>query len=65
MTLLTPEQVMAIRVRADDGVATTDLAREYGVGRREIYRIIVGLTWPHVGGPVRARRIYRRQGVIT
>lgn len=50
---LTPKDVEEIRYTyAAGGTTYEHLGSAYGVGQSTIYKIVRGLTWPHVGGPV-------------
>lgn len=45
---LTAEQVLAIRARAATGERQAHLAREYGITRQGVYRIVRRLCWRHL-----------------
>ena len=40
--------VLAIRQRYQEGVAAVDLAIEYGVHLRTIFRVLSRATWAHI-----------------
>jgi hypothetical protein len=48
---LTDEIVLECRVRAATGVSRSTLAREFGVGKTTITRLVQGHTWKHVPFP--------------
>ena len=53
---LTDAQVVEIRERyAAGGISQKALADEYGVTFSLISLIVLGKTWPHVGGPIKGR----------
>lgn len=45
---LTADKVLEIRRRHDEGESQSQLAREFGVGRRSIGHIVTLKTWRHV-----------------
>jgi DNA-binding MarR family transcriptional regulator len=49
---LTESDVLAIRERAAAGEILNNLAEEYGVTSIVISKIVRGLSWKHVGGPL-------------
>jgi hypothetical protein len=50
--VLTSEQVVAIRIRFAAGERAGDLAREFGVSRSQVLRIVRGQTWLDANGPI-------------
>lgn len=58
---LTANQVLEIRRRFDAGERGVSLAAEYGVLFNAISRIVTGVTWKHLGGPIRSEDHPRRR----
>jgi len=56
---LKPQWIANIRRDYTEGVKMTTLAREYGVSRATIYKIVNGLTWASANNP----DIYTRLGI--
>lgn len=52
---LTPEQVMAIREKRNDGKTLQELAEEYGISNNAVSHIVLGKNWQWVGGPIQER----------
>jgi DNA-directed RNA polymerase specialized sigma24 family protein len=46
---LTPAKALEIRRRALAGERTTDLAREFGVSRKAVYKVAKGMCWAGAG----------------
>jgi len=57
--VVTEEDVLAMRLRAQDGEECASLGRRYGISKTSAWRACVGLSWRHVGGPLQGRREYR------
>ncbi len=49
---LTESKVLEIRERYAKGETGIDLAKEFGVQGLVVHRILKGLAWKHVGGPI-------------
>lgn len=45
---LSREQVLVIRLRASEGVAQQDLAKEYGVSYQHISDLVLRKRWAHI-----------------
>jgi hypothetical protein len=58
---LTAEQVLEIRRRFDAGERGNSLAAEFSVLHNAISRIVTGVTWKHLGGPIRSEDHPRRK----
>jgi hypothetical protein len=50
-------QVIEIREKASLGVNNCQLGREYGIPNTQISRIVRGLSWKHVSGPIRGSKL--------
>jgi hypothetical protein len=50
---LTEDQVLEIRVLASEGATNLSLARRFGVPDGQISKIVRGIDWKHIGGPIR------------
>lgn len=58
---LTPEQVVAMRVRRENGAPQRELAENFGVSEMYVSELVRGITWKDVGGPIQKKNsMYRR-----
>ncbi|WP_151708876.1 NUMOD4 domain-containing protein [Acinetobacter brisouii] len=58
---LTPEQVMAIREKRNNGKTLDELAKEYGISNNAVSHIVLGKNWQWVGGPIQERKFKDRK----
>lgn len=56
-SILTNEQVLAIRKRSHEGELSKNLALEYGIHPTTISNIINGRRWKHLGGPTKGKNL--------
>lgn len=52
-SVLTDDQVVALRIARSEGASLADLALQYSVTMTAISKICTGNTWTHVGGPTK------------
>lgn len=52
MARLVERDVLTIRSRYAAGENCNTIAADYGIGRNPVDKIIRGIAWPHVGGPI-------------
>lgn len=58
---LTPEQVIAMRVRRDNGAPQKELAQDFDLSEAYVSQIVRGVTWKDIGGPIQKKNnMYRR-----
>lgn len=62
---LTQAQVVRVRERAQEGVTDAVQAKELGVSRQQVTRIVSGQCYRHYGGPIRAAKELSRQPSLT
>lgn len=51
--VLTATDIIALREAVAAGAVQRHLARRYGISEGALSRIVHGLAWPHVGGPIK------------
>lgn len=49
---LNERQVIQMRQRRAGGTPTAVLARQFGISRNTVWRVVSGQSWSHVGGPL-------------
>lgn len=61
--ILAEQDVVAIRVLAEQGIRQQVIAAKFGVQLNEVSRIVRGERWSRAGGPIQPnRKQYRRKG---